>query len=129
MAEYTPGQCNIGGAERRRRRLVGVAGYVATAIAAAAVAFLDLPPAAMLVTMVPLFGGAVGHLQARRSFCAGFARAGIYDVSGGGDDRRAVDDEAAREADLAAARRIFRDAALLAAAGSTLLALAWWAVA
>jgi len=110
---YQPGQCNIGGGERRKRlALGGLAGAAAVALAVAVVA-LDWPTAALFATVGPLFLAFLGYYQARRSFCAGFALQGTYAVD---DDSGTVTDADARAADRLAARHVIRDAAIAAVA-------------
>lgn len=101
MADYEPGKCNIGRAERRKRRFVGRLGFALAALVVAAILFVRrLPDGWVLVAVVPLFVGFLGYLQARRSFCVGFAIGGRYDVSEEGADRHRITDEEARQADL-----------------------------
>lgn len=116
MAEYQPGVCNIGRAERRKRYGLGVAGFVGTVVLVGVVAWLALPDAAYLLVIVPLLAGFEGYYQGRVGFCAGFAQRGIYDVSASGADRHEVESENAREADLKRARQIHVYAILSAAA-------------
>ncbi|MFB6121732.1 MAG: hypothetical protein ABEJ68_11535 [Halobacteriaceae archaeon] len=108
---YRPGQCNIGGRERRKRLAVGGVAAVAAVVLAAAVVVLDWPPVALFATVGPLFGAFLGYLQARRAFCTGFALQGRYDV---GDESGTVTDADARAADKVAARHLHRDAAVAA---------------
>jgi hypothetical protein len=90
MAEYQPGACNIGHAERRKRYRSGVAGFAATALLVAGVAAFDASQTWLLAAVAPLFGGFLGVLQARAGFCAGFAMAGVYDVSETGGSRQSA---------------------------------------
>jgi len=90
MAEYRPGACNIGHAERRKRYLSGVAGFAATALLVVGVATLDASRTWLLAAVAPLFGGFLGLLQARAGFCAGYAMAGVYDVSETGGNRQSA---------------------------------------
>ncbi|GAA0649593.1 hypothetical protein [Salarchaeum japonicum] len=106
MTEYQPGACNIGGGEQRKRYAFGVAGFAVAAAAFVAVYALSLPAVWTLATLVPLLAGFEGVLQGAQRFCAGFATAGIYDVSADGNDRRDVTDDAARRADRRKAVRI-----------------------
>ncbi|MEE6210637.1 hypothetical protein U3A55_10775 [Salarchaeum sp. III] len=106
MTEYQPGVCNIGGVERRKRYAFGVAGVVVAAAAVVAVYALSLPAVWMLAVVAPLLAGFEGVLQGAHRFCAGFATAGLYDVSDDGNDRREVTDDAARRADRRKAVRI-----------------------
>lgn len=99
MVTYEPGECNIGPAERRKRRYAGYVGFLAGAAVVVAVPLLELDPIWLLASAAPFYGGFLGILQARESFCAGFGLAGVYDVSDDGTDRIEVPDAAARRAD------------------------------
>lgn len=99
MVTYEPGECNIGPAERRKRRYAGYVGFLAAAVVVVAVPLLELDPIWLLASAAPFYGGFLGILQARASFCAGFGLAGVYDVSDDGTDRIEVPDAAARRAD------------------------------
>jgi hypothetical protein len=56
---------NLGSRGRRRRSLVGAAGFAVALAAGAGLAALGAPRGARLVLFVPLFAGALGVLQAR----------------------------------------------------------------
>lgn len=99
MATYEPGECNIGPAERSKRRYAGYVGFLAGAVVVVAVPLLELDPIWLLASAAPFYGGFLGLLQARADFCAGFGLAGIYDVSESGEERVDVPDAAARRAD------------------------------
>ena len=99
MVTYEPGECNIGPAERRKRRLAGYVGFGVGVVVVAAVLLLGFDPIWLLASAAPFYGGFLGFLQARASFCAGFGLAGVYDVSEEGSDRIEVPDAAARRAD------------------------------
>ncbi|MGB9987007.1 hypothetical protein [Salarchaeum japonicum] len=106
MTEYQPGVCNIGAGEQRKRYAFGVAGFAVAAAVAVAVYAFSFPAVWMLAAVVPLFAGFEGVLQGAQRFCAGFATAGIYDVSDSANDRHEVVDDAARRADRRKAVRI-----------------------
>lgn len=106
MAEYQPGVCNIGEAEQRRRYALGALASLATLGLVVGVVAFQFPTWYLLVSVLPLVGVAEGFFQARFNFCAGFALAGIYDVSPGGGDRHEVTDEADRRADRRRAKEI-----------------------
>lgn len=99
MVTYEPGECNIGPAERRKRRYAGYVGFLAGAVVVVAVPLLGVDPIWLLASAAPFYGGFLGVLQARASFCAGFGLAGVYDVSDDGTDQIEVPDAAARRAD------------------------------
>lgn len=99
MVEYQPGQCNIGPAERRKRRYAGYVGFLLGVVVAITVPLLELELLWLLVSAPPFYGGFLGILQSRSSFCAGFGLAGVYDVSEAGDGRIDVADPEARRAD------------------------------
>ena len=96
--EYTPGVCNIGPREIRRRRRTGHVGLAATLGLLVILVAIGAPPIARLLIAFPAAVSASGYLQARLKFCAGFASLGIYNFGESGDSV-AVVDEAARTAD------------------------------
>lgn len=110
---YQAGACNIGPYEIRRRRTSGLLGVGAAVALGAALLAVGAPAPARLLVLVPLWGGLISLLQARRRFCVGFALAGIANL---GDDAsgRARVSPSDRAADLAAGGRLVRDALLIA---------------
>ncbi len=101
MADYRPGTCNIGHAERRKRLLYGSAAFLAAGMV---VAGSPLTAPAVVLSFATLLAlGFLGIYQYRFAFCAGFAAAGVYDVSDGGDSRASVTDPDDRAADRRAA--------------------------
>lgn len=113
-AAYQAGACNIGPYEIRRRRASGLLGVGAAVALGAALVAVDASAPARLLVVLPLWGGLISLLQARRRFCVGFALAGIANL---GDDAsgRASVSPTDRAANLAASRRLVRDALLIAA--------------
>jgi hypothetical protein len=121
MAEYQPGVCNIGEAEQRRRYALGALAALATLALVVGVVSFQLPTWYLLASVVPLLGVAEGFFQARFEFCAGFALAGVYDVSRGGGERHEVTDESDRRADRSRARQIHLYSVGAALAGTVLV--------
>ena len=78
--EYIPGVCNIGEAERAKRRLTGVISTVATAILLVFLLAVDAPHAWRLLLVLPVAAAASGFLQDAMHFCAGFGIKGIFNV-------------------------------------------------
>jgi hypothetical protein len=78
--EYIPGVCNIGPAERRKRRNSGIAGAVTTILILAVLLFTGDPVWWRFVLIIPAAGAAIGFLQYALHFCAGFGMKGIYNV-------------------------------------------------
>ena len=79
-AEYIPGVCNIGPAERARRRRAGIASLI---ISAALLALLLSTHAAKpwrLLLIITVASAASGFLQDAMHFCAGFGFKGLYNV-------------------------------------------------
>lgn len=99
MVEYQPGVCNIGPAERSKRRAIGYLGFLGGLVVIVAVAVVRLEPLWLLASAAPFYAGFIGVLQARSGFCTGFGLAGVYDVSEAGEERRDVTDAQARKAD------------------------------
>ena len=97
-SEYRAGACNIGPAEIAARRRSGYVGLAAAAGLGVALLAVDAPDAARWLVALPLAGGAVGLLQARFRFCAGYGFAGQRSMRALGAAER-VEDAADRRAD------------------------------
>lgn len=122
-SEYIPGVCNIGGAERARRRRSGIAG---TVLALALLIFLlaiDAPPAWRLLLVLPVAAAASGFLQDAMHFCAAFGLKGIYNVINSAGITEDVELEKFRRKDRAKALQIAGLSLAIgaAAAGASLL--------
>lgn len=115
MSEYEPGACNIGARERRRRRWLGVTGFVLAAAYVATVVYAELPAVLALGTFTFLLPGFLGLLQDQASFCAAFAVTERYDFSGSGGDSGAVRDKSAVPKDRLRATKLVLGAILGAA--------------
>lgn len=98
MSAYEPGQCNIGPREQRKRRLFGLASAIGGVAYAVAVVAVEWPPEALLASFVFAVGAAFGLMQARASFCAGFAMTERYDLSGVGEDETEATGDGGRAA-------------------------------
>lgn len=90
MSEYQPGVCNIGRDERRKRRTLGAASFLAAAAYAGVVLGTGRPAGLLLGSFPLLFGGFMGIVQDRMGFCAGFGALARYDLSGSGGDAGSV---------------------------------------
>lgn len=121
MVEYEPGVCNIGEAEQRKRYGLGALAALATLALVVAVVAFSLPAWYLFASVAPLVGVAEGFFQARFNFCAGFAMAGVYDVSSDGADRREVTSESDRRADTKRARQIHLYSVATAVAGAVVI--------
>ena len=82
MTGYQPGVCNIGRGERRKRRVAGLAAFLAGGVYVGAVLWLSLPPTYLLGTVGFLLGGFVGVFQDYYRFCVAFGALARYDLSG-----------------------------------------------
>lgn len=118
MADYQPGVCNIGPAEQRKRSALGAIASLVTLFLVLGVLTSDVSRLVLLLSVVPLFLVAEGFLQAQAGFCAGFASAGIYDVSESGTDRQTVENATHRAADRRRAWKLHRQSAALAVGGA-----------
>jgi hypothetical protein len=77
---YTPGVCNIGPAERRKRRLGGYLGLVITVLSLAAFVIFGVPDPWRVLIAMPVGLGANGFLQSAMHFCVGFSMRGLYNM-------------------------------------------------
>ncbi len=67
---YKPGQCNIGHAERLKRLMIGLMGFVVTIIGSILFMVFSINEWYMLLLAVPLFMGFFGLYQYSFKFCA-----------------------------------------------------------
>jgi divalent metal cation (Fe/Co/Zn/Cd) transporter len=88
---YTPGVCNIGPDEIKRRRSVGWIGLVVTVIAAALLFYYGVNPWWRLVLVLPATLSVSGFLQAYFGFCTGFAMKGVYNFDKLGAEQHITD--------------------------------------
>ena len=97
--QYTPGVCNIGLAERRRRRLGGILGLVVTVVVFIGLIVTNAHWAWRLILIVPASSAAIGFLQDRMHFCVGFGMQGLFNVINSAGVTNNVELEEFRQAD------------------------------
>jgi hypothetical protein len=78
---YTPGVCNLGDAEARRRNIAGWIGLVLTLLLSGFLFWEQLPAWWRLLLFFPATFGAMGFLQGAMHFCASFGMKGIFNMS------------------------------------------------
>jgi len=78
---YIPGVCNIGPAEIRYRRSMGILGLVATIVFLVIFIVFNVPPVWRLIIFIPAAGTAAGLLQAQLHFCVRFGMSGLFNFS------------------------------------------------
>ena len=115
MSEYTPGTCNIGPDEIKRRKTFAIAGFVFFLISL----FGALGPHATHLTRlgvaIPAILFATGLVQARKKFCLAFGFAGTFNFSKVGKINKVASAQE-RSADRATALKILLHSLLIAAA-------------
>jgi len=97
--EYVPGVCNIGPAERRQRRMMGIYGSIVTVGLFLVLFSLDINALWRLLLIIPATIAANGFLQDRMHFCVGFGMKGIFNVINSAGVTDNVELEAFRLAD------------------------------
>lgn len=78
--EYIPGVCNIGPAERAKRRQTGLIGVIASIILTITLLGVGAPRGWRLLLIIPVSAAALGYLQDSFHFCVGFGLKGLYNV-------------------------------------------------
>jgi uncharacterized membrane protein len=106
MEKYQPGVCNIGKNERRKRYGIAVVGFAVTLLVVYLILSFDLPRLVLLLSFIPLAMAFEGFYQGYFRFCAGFAAAGISDLSGSGGSRSKVTNQEFHRKDMQKARQI-----------------------
>ena len=96
---YVPGVCNIGPAERRQRRAMGIASAITTLLVLLGLLLIDAPIWWRLILLIPAAGAASGFLQDAMHFCAAFGMKGIYNLINSAGVTDNVDMEEFRLAD------------------------------
>lgn len=76
--QYSPGVCNIGPAEIKKRKQAGWMGLVATALLWTICIWFDVPAVWRLTLFFPAMMSAIGFLQAYMQFCAYFGFASLF---------------------------------------------------
>ncbi len=78
--KYIPGVCNIGPAERAKRRQSGLIALLASVILMVTLTAIGAPRGWRLLLILPLSAAAIGFLQDWFHFCVGFGIKGLYNV-------------------------------------------------
>ena len=112
--EYTPGTCNIGVREIRRRQLVGGIGLFLTISTILGFYHQHASHLARFGTFLPAVVMFMGYLQARKKFCLAFGLSGLFNFGKLGGTTRVISD-ADRKIDREAAIKLMAQAVLLAA--------------
>ncbi len=112
---YSPGICNIGPAEIQRRRMIGRIGLAATAVLWALFYYLHVPAGWRLTLFLPAWVSAVGFIQARVGFCAGFGLKGVFNLGPVAGRAEPIADAASRAKDRKKSWQIIGYAAAVAA--------------
>lgn len=113
-ADYSPGICNIGIREIRRRQLVGGIGLFLTISTVLGFYNQHSSRIERLSTFLPAIVMSIGYLQARKHFCLAFGLSGIFNFGTLGTTHRVISEED-RKIDRDAAIRLLLQAAGLAA--------------
>ena len=79
-AQYVPGVCNIGPAERATRRRAGIIAGIVTLVLLIVLVAIGAPKPWRLLIFLPAAAAANGFLQDAFHFCVGFGMRGLYNV-------------------------------------------------
>lgn len=113
---YIPGVCNIGPAEIKQRKLVGIVGLSATIILFSVLLTVGFDKPWRLIIFIPAMVGAVGYLQAAFHFCVRFGTTGLFNMGTTLDTRESVNRATYRRKDQHKALLISGLAFVIAAA-------------
>lgn len=103
--DYSPGLCNIGVDEIRRRRLAGWVGAAGASIMWLGLVASNAPPAWYLAIFLPAIIGATGFVQAASRFCFYFGFSGVFNFGRAGQQEPVAEPQA-QQLDRAAAIRV-----------------------
>ena len=120
MCQYTPGVCNIGNGEIRRRQLVAIIGYALALASFVTMISTNAAHRARWGLYLPLLVGSIGFVQARKKFCLAYGFMGTFNFGKLGQISKvqAVDD---KKQDRITALTILLQAAVLALALNAIL--------
>jgi fatty acid desaturase len=120
MSQYTPGVCNIGNGEIRRRQLVAIIGYALALASFVTMISTNAAHGARWGLYLPLLVGSIGFVQARKKFCLAYGFMGTFNFGKLGQISKvqAVDD---KKQDRITALTILLQAAVLALALNAIL--------
>ncbi len=104
--QYIPGVCNIGPAERRKRRMGGYLGLAVAIVLLVVLIVIDAAWPWRLFLILPLTMAASGFLQDAFHFCAGFGMKGLYNVINSAGVTNNVELEEYRKKDRRKAQQI-----------------------
>lgn len=113
---YVPGVCNIGPAEREKRRQLGWGGLVFVVIGLVCFPVFDAPMWIRPLIAIPAAIAANGFLQSAMHFCVGFAMRGLYNLGTALGTEENVMDAEQRRADQKKGAQILLYSVLIAAA-------------
>lgn len=107
MAKYVPGVCNIGPAEVKKRRDIGVIWIIVSAALLGILLVFHANPFLRLLIFFPLTISFSGFYQAYFHFCAGFGMSGLYNVAKSAGNTDTVAEADFRRKDKKKAQQIF----------------------
>ena len=113
---YLPGVCNIGPAERRKRRLGGYLGVALTVLALIGFVAFHVPDPWRALVALPAAVAANGFLQSAMHFCVGFSMRGLYNMGPALGAEESVMDAEMRRKDQRKGLTIIGYSVLIAAA-------------
>ena len=113
---YVPGVCNIGPAERRKRKQLGWTGAVLVVVGLVCFVVFGAPDWIRLIIAIPAAIAANGFLQSAMHFCVGFAMRGLYNLGTSLGTEENVMDAEQRRADQKKGAQILLYSLLIAAA-------------
>lgn len=79
---YVPGSCNIGPDERASRRKMGIFSTIGAIVLLLVLLATNANKPWRLLLFLPVAGAAMGFLQDRMHFCAGYGFKGVLNVLG-----------------------------------------------
>jgi len=120
MTQYTPGVCNIGTGEIRRRQLVAIIGYAIALASFVTMISTNAAHSARWGLYLPLLVGSIGFVQARKKFCLAYGFMGTFNFGKLGHVSK-VQSVADKKQDRITALTILLQAAALALALNAIL--------
>jgi hypothetical protein len=87
---YKAGTCNIGNAEIKRRKSLGIVFLIISCVLIVILFVFSQPKFYRMLSTVPLFISALGFLQAKSKFCAYFGIIGLENFKNLGKEQKII---------------------------------------
>ena len=96
-SQYTPGRCNLGPVEIKRRYRIGYIGLILMILFILLAEIFKIPRMWKLLLFIPAYYSFSGFIQARKKFCYIYGYKGVFSLKGRKTFTRIFDETSIRE--------------------------------